>query len=75
MKMKILSWNVRGANDSSKRKVIKTFIRNQRVDVICIQETKIQAMSDYIARSIGSGRFIEWKAVNVEGALGGILMC
>ncbi|RVW50076.1 hypothetical protein CK203_106843 [Vitis vinifera] len=66
MKMKILSWNVRGANDSSKRKVIKTFIRNQRVDVICIQETKIQAMSDNIARSIGSGRFLEWKAVNAE---------
>ncbi|RVW60901.1 hypothetical protein CK203_049307 [Vitis vinifera] len=63
MKMKILSWNVRGANDSSKRKVIKTFIRNQRVDVICIQETKIQAMSDNIARSIGSGRFLEWKAI------------
>ncbi|RVX22984.1 hypothetical protein CK203_008182 [Vitis vinifera] len=75
MKMKILSWNVRGANDSSKRKVIKTFIRNQRVDVICIQETKIQAMSDNIARSIGSGRFLEWKAVNAEGASGGILMC
>ena len=75
MKMKILSWNVRGANDSSKRKVIKTFIRNQRADVICIQETKIQAMSDYIARSIGSGRFIEWKAVNAEGASGGILVC
>ena len=75
MKMKILSWNVRGANDSSKRKVIKTFIRNQRADVICIQETKIQAMSDYIARSIGSGRFIEWKVVNAEGASGGILVC
>ncbi|RVX14593.1 hypothetical protein CK203_012099 [Vitis vinifera] len=74
MKMKILSWNVRGANDSSKRKVIKTFIRNQRVDVICIQETKIQAMSDNIARSIGSGRFLEWKAVNAEEASGEILI-
>ena len=75
MKMKILSWNVRGANDSSKRKVIKTFIRNQRVDLICIQETKIRAMSDSIARSIGSGRFLDWKAVNAEGASGGILIC
>ena len=75
MKMKILSWNVRGANDCSKRKVIKTFIRNQRVDLICIQETKIQAMSDSIARSIGSGRFLDWKAVNAEGASGGILIC
>ncbi|RVW67401.1 LINE-1 reverse transcriptase-like [Vitis vinifera] len=32
-------------------------------------------MSDNIARSIGSGRFLEWKAMNAEGASGGILMC
>ncbi|RVW79590.1 Transposon TX1 uncharacterized 149 kDa protein [Vitis vinifera] len=67
MKVKILSWNVRGANDSSKRKVIKTFIRNQRVDLICLQETKIHSMSDSIARSLGSGRFLDWKAANAEG--------
>ena len=59
---------MRGANDSSKRKVIKTFIRNQRVNLICIQETKIQSMSDSIARSLGFGRFLDWKAVNAEGA-------
>ncbi|RVX02242.1 hypothetical protein CK203_028314 [Vitis vinifera] len=75
MKVKILSWNVRGANDSSKRKVIKTFIRNQRVDLMCIQETKVQCMTDSIARSIGSGRFLGWKAVNAEGASGGIFIC
>ena len=75
MKVKILSWNVRGANDSSKRKVIKTFIRNQRVDLIYIQETKIQSMSESIVRSLGSGRFLDWKAVNAEGASGGILIC
>ena len=33
MKLRILSWNVRGANDSSKRKVIKAIIRSQRVDL------------------------------------------
>ena len=75
MKVKILSWNVRGANDSSKRKVIKMFIRNQRVDLICIQETKNQSMSDSIARSLGSRRFLDWKAANAEGALGGIFIC
>ena len=75
MKLKILSWNVRGANDSSKRKIIKAFIRNQRVDLICIQETKIQSMSEGIVRSLGSGRFLDWKAMNAEGASGGILIC
>ena len=32
-------------------------------------------MSDSIARSIGSGRFLDWKAMNAEGASGGILIC
>ncbi|RVX21567.1 hypothetical protein CK203_002085 [Vitis vinifera] len=30
MKLRILSWNVRGANDSSKRRIIKAVIRSQR---------------------------------------------
>ena len=45
------------------------------MDLICIQETKIQAMSDSIARSICSERFLDWKAVNAEGVSGGILIC
>ena len=36
MKIRLLSWNVRGTNDSSKRKVIKAMIRSQKVDLFCI---------------------------------------
>ena len=42
MKIKILSWNVRGANDRDKRKIIKLVIKSQRVDVVYLQETKIK---------------------------------
>ena len=66
---------MRGANDSSKIKIIKAFIRNQRVGLLCIQETKIHSISEGIVRSLGSGRFLDWKAMNAEGALGGILIC
>ena len=59
MKLRLLSWNVRGANDNSKRKVIKAMIRNQRVDLFCLQETKIQSMSEGVVRSLGSGRFLD----------------
>ena len=45
MKIKILSWNVRGANNPEKRRVIKQFIRDQRVDLVCLQETKVQNMN------------------------------
>ena len=45
MKLKLFSWNVRGANNPDKRNIIINFIRSQRVDLVCLQETKIQEMS------------------------------
>ena len=75
MKLKILCWNVRGANDSCKRKLIKAFVRNQKVDLLCIQETKIQLMSEGLVRSIGVGRYLDWRALDASGSAGGILIC
>ena len=67
---------MRGANNSSKRKVIKVMIRSQRVDLFCIQETKIQTMSwgGGVVRSLGSGRFLDWGAMGAQGSAGGILI-
>lgn len=42
--LKIVSWNIRGANDGSKRKVVKVLLRSQRAAVVCIQENKLQCM-------------------------------
>ena len=75
MKIRLLSWNVHGVNDSSKRKVIKALIRKQKVDLFCIQETKIQSMNEGMVRSLGSGRFLDWGALDAQGAAGGILIC
>ncbi|RVX10222.1 LINE-1 reverse transcriptase-like [Vitis vinifera] len=75
MKLRLLSWNVRGANDSSKRKVIKAMIRSQRVDLFCLQETKIQPMAEGVVRSLGTGRFLEWGALDAHGSAGGVLIC
>ena len=36
MKLRILLWNVRGANDCEKRKVIKALIKDQKVDLVCL---------------------------------------
>ena len=36
MKIKILFWNVRGANDRNKRKIIKALIRSKKVDLVCL---------------------------------------
>ena len=74
MKIKILSWNVRGVNDPDKRRVIKSFLISNRVDLVCLQETKVQQMNNVTAPSLGVGRFLNWRALNAEGSAGGILL-
>ena len=74
MKIKILSWNVRGANNSDKRKVIKSVIKSNKVDVVCLQETKIKDMSTRLVRSLGVGRHLDWRAINSRKAVGGVLV-
>ena len=59
MKVKILSWNVRGVNGPKKRKVIRNFIRTQRVDLVCLQEIKIHEMNKALVHSIGAGRLLD----------------
>ena len=46
-------------NDVNKRKLIKALIRSQRVDLVCLQKTKIQEMSLGVMQSLGVGRFLE----------------
>ena len=74
MKVKIISWNVRCVNVLEKRNVIRNFIRTQRVDLVCLQETKIQGMNKALVNSIGVCRFLDWKALNAEGTVRGILL-
>ena len=73
-RIQILSWNVRGANDSDKRKIIKVFLKTQRVDVVCLQETKLKETSRGVIRSLGVGRFLDWARINAVGASGGIVI-
>ena len=74
MKIKILSWNVRGIINSDKRKVIKNYLRSHRADLVCLQETKVQEMNIDMVCSLGVGRCLNWKALNAEGSAGSILL-
>ena len=75
MNLKVLSWSIRGANDTSKRKIVKALLRSQKLDLFCLQETKIYSMLEGIVRSLGSGRFLEWIVMEAWGLLGGFLWC
>ena len=58
MKIKILSWNIRELNDEEKRKLIKSVVRTQKVDLVCLLETKVQEMELQVVRSLGVGWFL-----------------
>ena len=74
MRIKILCWNVRGLNDSEKRKLIKGVVRNQKPDLVCLLETKVKEMSQQMVNSVGIGRFLNWASVDARGAAGGLLL-
>ena len=45
MKIKMISWNVRGLNDPQKRLVVKNLLREWKCNIVCLQETKIASMN------------------------------
>ncbi|XP_059654667.1 uncharacterized protein LOC132301434 [Cornus florida] len=67
MELQIFSWNVRGLNDSVRRKVVKSVIRKGGGHVVCLQETKLASTSDGMVHHIWGGRFVEWIVLDVDG--------
>ena len=67
MKLKILSWNVKGLNDFRKRLVVKNLLREWKCDVVCLQETKLTAFKKicYVkVCSLWSCPFVDWVALD-----------
>ena len=74
MKLKMVSWNVRGFNDARKRLVVRNLLREWNCDVVCLQETKLAGMDRQLIGSLGSCPYIDWVALDADQTAGGILM-
>ncbi|XP_057818721.2 uncharacterized protein LOC131031588 [Cryptomeria japonica] len=68
--MKFLTWNVRGYNTPNKRRLIKRGFDQVKLEVICIQETKLGR--DDAARVFGVRQRWFGSFVELEGASGGL---
>ena len=74
MKLKMVSWNVRGLNDARKRLVVRNLLREWNCDGVCLQETKLAGMDRQLICSLGSCPYIDWVALDADQTAGGILM-
>ena len=74
MKIKLISWNVRGLNDPRKRLVVKNLMREWKCDVVCLQETKIASMNRQLVCSLWGCSYVDWAVLEVDRTAGGILI-
>ncbi|KAK1308285.1 hypothetical protein QJS10_CPA09g00724 [Acorus calamus] len=68
-----LSWNIRGLHDLDKQRALADVIKEQRVEVCCIQETKFEVLETSVLRAVGGDRLSEMVVKNAVGSSGGLL--
>jgi DNA phosphorothioation-dependent restriction protein DptG len=72
---KILSWNVRGLNNSTKQEDVKQIINSVKPDIVCLQETKLAAINQSTIKNVlGHDYDNSFAFLPAVGTKGGILL-
>jgi hypothetical protein len=74
MNLNLISWNVRGLNDGAKRTRVCNLLQLWKADVVCLQETKLTAITQSLVRSLWRCRYVDWINLDSVGASGGIIL-
>jgi exonuclease III len=71
----ILNWNVRGLNSVARQDAVRVMADASKIDVVCLQETKLSNVSrSLILSMLGSDFDNNFICLPSEGASGGILI-
>ncbi len=73
--LNICSWNVRGLNDPCKRALVKFGLFSSRWVVCCLQETKVESISNSFLRSFAGPHVDKCHFLKAVGASGGLVTC
>ncbi|XP_038876676.1 uncharacterized protein LOC120069076 [Benincasa hispida] len=71
--MKIVTWDTRGLGDSSKRLLLKRFLKKVNPDIVLIQETKKDRIEGSFIKSLWSSKEVGCAFVEAKGKSGGLL--
>jgi exonuclease III len=71
---KVLIWNVRGLNRKARRDAVRDMVASTRPDLVCLQETKEEAILCRMVMSMLGADFDEFIVLPVDGTCGGILL-
>ena len=70
----IMSWNVRGLNDRARRDAVRTLVDDIRPSIVCLQETKLDVISQYLVFAMLGMSFADFAYLPASNTSGGILV-
>jgi exonuclease III len=70
----ILFWNVRGLNGAARQDVVRNLVVASKIDVVCVQETKMEDISRITLIRMLRQSFSNFRFLPSVGASGGILV-
>ena len=70
----ILVWNARGLNQRDRRNSVRDVVLSSGVDVVCLQETKVEVMTQRLFLSVFGSEFDKFVALPAAGMRGGVVI-
>ena len=75
MNCQVLNWNVRGLNDGARQDSVSELVRTTGATIVCLQETKMQAMErNVVRRTVGAKFENSYSVLPAEQTRGGIFL-
>ena len=71
--MKLMTYNVRGLGGRVKRKALKQIVMKEKVEILCVQESKLEVVDQKICKEVWGDSEVEWRAVPATNRAGGII--
>ncbi|KAK8625768.1 hypothetical protein V6N13_056928 [Hibiscus sabdariffa] len=74
IRMRIISWNVRGLGGAAKRRGLRDVLRKQQCDMVFLLESKLEVVSQFLVSGLWLNDGFEFVFAPSVGAPGGILV-